>query len=101
MASNCYTRVPKKTIAKIANLLSRIRPKDFDLFHDVMGFVYIETHGSMEGCWLLNEWAQQGGDDIPTGDGLKSCWNLYDVDEECYFGMGGLIDLATRSKKKA
>ncbi|MCX7178073.1 MAG: hypothetical protein NTX56_04620 [Proteobacteria bacterium] len=101
MANRTYTKVPQKTLAKIATLLGLIRPKDFDQFHDVMGYVYIETHGSLEGCWLLNEWAQNGGEEIPKGDELKSCWDVYDVDEERYFGMGGLVKLATHSKRKA
>ncbi len=101
MDSTRYSKVSKKTLTKIKTILTSISADiDFDLFHDVMGLVYIETHGTVAGFELLNEWAKSSGSDIPTGKALWACWSGYQDDNERYFGMYALLKLAERSKKK-
>lgn len=95
-----------KTLGKVATLLGQIEHADdvddeAELFHEVLGLVYVETQGSEEGRWLLSAWAQQGGKGCPKGDDLKSVWDMYEHDSERYFGMGRLMALAEQSAKTA
>lgn len=103
MALSRNKKVAKKTLKKIRKMLTCISVNldsqfDFDLFHDVMGLVWIETFGTDAGFELLNDFAQTGGDDIPTGDELWRCWCMYNADDQRYFGMGELTKLVEQSK---
>jgi hypothetical protein len=94
MAGNKYRKVSKRTFGKIEGLLSCINPNvDFDAFHEIMGFVYIETHGGKKGLMILDNFAQQSNV-LPTGSALKTIWNDYSADDERYFGMASLMALA-------
>lgn len=105
MVSKRTRKVSKKTLKKIESILACISLSmdseiDFDFFHNVMGLVWIETYGTVAGFELLNDFAHNCGDDVPTGDELWRCWCIYNDENERYFGMGQLIDLVQQPKKK-
>ncbi len=106
MAFKNFVKVPKKRLVKIEGLLSCIAANrksiDFDFFHEVMGLVYVETCGSDAGFVLLNDWAHKVNDpdEVPIDEKLWSIWCMYDDDDQRYFGMSQLIDLAEQPKRK-
>jgi hypothetical protein len=92
-------KLSKQVLEKIESLLAGIDPEvDFDMFHEIMGLVYVETFGSYHGLTLLDEWYSQASN-YPGSEAVSNMWYDYLEDDARYFGMAKLMSFVPQDQQ--